>query len=114
MTRWEQLIARRKRLLLRLPPFEEVLRGSFLVRVRRCGKPTCRCVRGAGHRTAYVSVTFADGSTQQISLPRALEPVARSWVRNYQQWWATLERVSAINRELLRTRLVEHNALSPR
>lgn len=114
MTRREQLLARRERLLARVPSLAQVLRGSFLIRVRRCGKPTCRCLRGAGHRTAYVSVTFADGSTQQISLPRALEPVARSWVGNYQRWWETLERISALNRELLRRRLVEPDARSRR
>jgi hypothetical protein len=98
----------------RLPPLEQVVRGSFLVRLRRCGKPACRCVDGPGHRTAYVSVTFANGSTKQVSLPRALEPVARSWVRNYQRWWDTLERISAINREMLQRRLVSADAASPR
>jgi hypothetical protein len=106
MTRREQLLARRARLIRLLPPLDHVLRGSFLVRVRRCGKSACRCVDGPGHRTAYVSVTFADGSTKQVSLPRALEPVARSWVHNYQRWWDTLERISGINRELLQRRLV--------
>lgn len=114
MGRQEQLLARRGRLLLRLPSLGQVLRGSFLIRVRRCGKLSCQCVRGTGHRTAYVSVTFPDGSTQQISLPRTLEPVARSWVRNYQRWWDTLERISAINRELLRRRLVAPDAPSRR
>jgi hypothetical protein len=114
MDRRQRLLARREQLLGRLPPLGQVLRGSFLVRVRRCGKATCRCLRGAGHRTAYVSVTFPDGSTEQISLPRALEPIARSWVGNYQRWWATVERVSAINRDLLRRRLVEPDERSRR
>ena len=103
----KSLIARRQQLLARLPPLSEMVRGSFFVRWRRCGKPGCRCNRTRGHRTAYVSVTFKDGSTEQIALPRELEPVARRWVRNYQRWCKSVEDLSRINRELLRRRLVE-------
>ncbi len=102
-----KLLARRQRLLARLPPLTEMVRGSFFVRYRRCGKPGCRCNRTRGHRTAYVAVTHQDGSTEQISLPRELEPLARTWVRNYQRWWQAVESISRINRELLRRRLVD-------
>lgn len=102
----DRLLARRQRVLDDLPPLHEILRGSFFVRQRRCGKPTCHCVRGAGHRVAVVGVTFADGTTAQIAVPPDLEPVARRWVRNYQRLWQGIERLSAINRELLRRRLV--------
>lgn len=102
----DQLLARRQRLLDLLPPLAEIVRGSFFVRRRRCGYPRCRCARGPGHRTAYVAVGFKDGSTEQIALPRDLEPLARSWTRNYDRWWDAVERISAINRELLRRRLV--------
>ncbi len=101
------LLAQRRRLLATLPPLGEVLRGSFFVRRLRCGKSErCRCGRGQLHRAAYLSVTFKDGSTQQISVPRPLEPLARTWVRNYARWWQGIERISAINRELIRRRLV--------
>lgn len=102
----EDLLARRQQLLVGLPPPAELLRGSFFVRHRRCGNPRCHCARGTGHRAALVGVTFADGSTEQVSLPRELERLARNWVRNYQRWWQTVERISAINRELLRRRLL--------
>ncbi len=105
MTR-QKLLARRQQLLSRLPPLAEVLRGSFFIRRRRCGKEGCRCARGAGHRTAYIAVTFKDGTTEQVALTRDLEPLARAWVRNYQHWWDVVERVSRINRDLLRRRLV--------
>jgi hypothetical protein len=102
----DELLARRQRLLDALPPLHEILRGSFFVRRRRCGKPSCRCARGLGHRAAVVGVTFADGTTTQIAVPPDLEPVARRWVRNYQRLWLGIERLSAINRELLRRRRV--------
>jgi hypothetical protein len=74
------------------------------VRTLRCGKPSCRCANGEGHRATYLSVTFAGGRTQQISLPAHLVPLARRWVSNYVRWWKAVEKVSEINRQLLRTR----------
>lgn len=102
----DALLARRQQLLQQLPPLHELLRGSFFVRHRRCGKPSCHCARGPGHRIAVVGVTFAGGATAQIAVAHDLESVARRWVRNYQRCWNTLERISTINRQLLQRRLV--------
>src|SRR3972149_2246457 len=98
----ERLLARRARVQGRLPPFEEVVRGSGLTRRMRCGNPTCHCARGVLHRATYLGVSFAGGRTVQISLPPALVATARRWVANYRAWWRAIETVSAINRELLR------------
>jgi len=100
------LLKRREQLLSQLPSLASILRGSFFVRHRRCGKSACHCARGAGHRSALVGVTFPDGKTEQVAVPADLEPLARAWVRNYQRLWLAIERISAINRELLRRRLV--------
>ena len=87
-----------------LPPLEEVLRGSFLEREIRCGKPTCRCAKGPGHPLLCVSVTFPGGRTQQVTVPRDLARTVRLWIRNYQRWWQAIEGISAINRRLLQLR----------
>jgi hypothetical protein len=102
----QRLLRRRDALLASLPPFAEILRGSFFQRSIRCGKPSCHCASGSGHDRAYVGVTFAGGRTEQITIPTEMIPLARRWVANYQRWWRVLERVSAINRTLLRERLV--------
>jgi len=104
MQELERLIARRGRVRGRLPPFEEIVRGSVFTRRMRCGKPSCRCARGALHHATYLGVSFAGGRTVQVSLPFALVPTARRWVANYQAWWRAIETVSEINRELLRRR----------
>lgn len=97
-----RLIERRRRLLEKLPPLQEVLRGSLLERSVRCGKPSCRCASGELHSTVYLSVTHRGGRTEQISVPRELVPSVRNAVAVYSKWWEILEQVSAINRDLLR------------
>ncbi len=101
MRRW---LERRRRILAKLPPLEEVLRGSVIVRSLRCGKPSCHCAEGEGHAATYLSVTLAGGRTEQISLPAALVPLAERGVAHYHAWWAAIEQLSAINRELIRQR----------
>jgi hypothetical protein len=105
----KRLLARRVQVQNRLPPFEEIVRGSVFTRRQRCGKPTCRCAQGAPHRATYLGVSFAGGRTVQVSLPSTLVATARRWVANYQAWWRAIERVSEINRDLLRRRGITPN-----
>ena len=100
----KRLLDLRRRALRALPSLEEVVRGSVIERRLRCGKPGCRCARGQLHAATYLSVTFAGGQTEQISLPADLVPLARRWVANYDAWWKAVEKISAINRKLLRVR----------
>ena len=105
---------RRRRILARLPPLEEVLRGSVVVRSLRCGKPSCHCAEGEGHHATYLTVTLAGGRTEQISLPAALIPVAERGVASYHAWWAAIEKLSAINRDRIRQQRQQQSALRRR
>jgi hypothetical protein len=107
----KRLLNRRRRVATRLPPFEEVLRGSLVVRSLRCGKPNCRCADGEGHPATYLSVTLPGGRTEQISLPSDLVPLVERQIANYHAWWNAIEEISAVNRELLR---VEREKRVPR
>jgi hypothetical protein len=109
----ERLLNRRRRALRDLPSLEEIVRGSVFARRVRCGKSSCRCARGQLHRATYLSVTFAGGRTEQISLPPGLMPVAQRWVANYAKWWRAIETISAINRQLLRERRSARRGKSP-
>lgn len=100
----KRLIERRRRLLQKLPPLDEVLRGSLVQRAVRCGKPSCRCASGDLHTAVYLSVTHRGGRTEQISLPRHLVAAVRNGIAVYSKWWEILEQLSAINRDLLRHR----------
>ena len=99
---WEQ----REMLTSGLPAFAQIVRGSLVTRYRRCGKPTCHCAQGRGHGPAhYLVVTLKPGKTEQILLSEEMLPVARQFLDNYRRWWAALEKVSAVNRRLLRLRI---------
>lgn len=103
-----RLLERREVLAAGLPAFAEIVRGSLVTRYRRCGKPTCHCVTTEGHGPAhYLVVTLKPGKTEQILLSEEMLPVARQFLDNYNRWWAALEKVSAVNRRLLRLRVAE-------
>ena len=100
---------KREKLLRELPPLAEIVRGSLIERHLRCGKASCHCAdRGDnGHRVFYLTVSFGGGRTEQITVPIPSVPVVRRWVENYGRWWKAVEEISAINRKLLRERLIE-------
>jgi hypothetical protein len=100
----KRLIERRRRLLAKLPPLDEVLRGSLVERSVRCGKTSCRCADGELHEAIYLSVTHRGGRTEQISVPPEFVDAVRNGIAVYQRWWEILEQVSAVNRDLLRAR----------
>lgn len=94
---------RRRGLTQLLPPLSEVLRGSLMERYLTCGNPHCRCARGERHGPVwYLSVTL-DQSRRLGSTVHAeqLEQV-RQWIENYRRVKDHLEKISDINRELLR------------
>jgi hypothetical protein len=93
---------RQRRVLRKLPPLEQVLRGSLVVRFLRCGKPGCHCAWSEGHRATYLCVTFPGGKTEQISLPAELVPQVERGIAAYHAWWAAVEKISALNREEIR------------
>ncbi len=102
------LLRRRARALKHLPPLEEVLRGSFLDREIRCGKPGCRCSnpKGRGHVLLCVTVSFPGGRTQQVTVPGDLAATVKLWIDNYHRYWQAIEEISAINRRLLQLRQI--------
>jgi len=109
----KRLLIQRQRVVEKLPPIEAVLRGSILERAVRCGQPSCRCASGERHSATVLTVSFPGGRTEQISLPAAVLPTVRGWVANYQRWWEIIEKVSAINRDLLRAQRHEAKVRPP-
>ncbi len=100
------LLALRKRregLAKVLPPLGEVLRGSLMERYLTCGNPDCRCARGERHGPVwYLSVTLDQAHRSGSTVPAEQVEQVRRWIENYHRVKEHLEKISDINRELLR------------
>ena len=105
LSQLSELALRQRRLGLakQLPPVTEILRGSLLQRYVTCGNPACKCAKGERHGPMwYLTVTLGPGrTTGGIVAPEKVEQV-REWVNNYHRVKEHLEKISEINRELLR------------
>ena len=94
---------RRQGLAKQLPAVTDILRGSLVERYVTCGNPACKCAKGERHGPSwYLTVTLGPGrTTGGIIAADQLEEV-RGWIENYHQLKDHLEKISEINRELLR------------
>jgi len=94
---------RRQGLAKVLPPLGEVLRGSLMERYMTCGNPDCKCARGERHGPVwYLSVTLDQSHRSGRTVPPEQVDQVRRWIENYHQVKERLEKISDINRELLR------------
>ncbi len=94
---------RRQGLAQQLPPVTETLRGSLVERYVTCGNPACKCARGERHGPVwYLTVTLGPGKTTGGIVATEKVEQVRGWVQNYQKVKDHLEKISEINRELLR------------
>lgn len=79
------------------------IRGTLLVRKRKCGKANCRCARGEGHESLFLVVS-ENGRTRQFFVPKDWESRVRQWVADYRRVRNLLEDVSRIYWDKLRLR----------
>ena len=94
---------RRQGLVKVLPPLAETLRGSLIERYLTCGNPDCKCARGKRHGPVwYLTVTLGPGRTTGSTLAAEQVEKVRLWIGNYHRVKEHLEKISDINRELLR------------
>jgi hypothetical protein len=94
---------RREGLTQLLPPLGEILRGSLMERYLTCGNPDCKCARGERHGPIwYLSVTLDQSRRSGRTVPADQVEQVRRWIENYHRVKEHLEKISDINRELLR------------
>ena len=74
---------------------ERFLHGSLSERTAKCGKPTCHCAEGEGHRSLYLVQSQA-GKVRQICVPKAWQDPVRQAVGVYQEIRRLLDEVSAL------------------
>jgi len=94
---------RRQGLAKQLPPVTDILRGSLVERYVTCGNPACKCAKGERHGPLwYLTVTLGPGKTTGGIVASEKVEQVRGWVNNYHKVKEHLEKISEINRELLR------------
>jgi len=89
--------------LNRLVGQEGIMHGTLIERQRVCGKPNCRCARGALHASLYLVVSEG-GRGRQLYVPRAWEATVRQWIGNYGQARQVLEDLSRLHWDKVRQR----------
>jgi hypothetical protein len=94
---------RRQGLAKQLPPVTEILRGSLVERYVTCGNPACKCAKGERHGPIwYLTVTLGRGRTTGGIVSEEKVVQVRGWIENYHKLKDRVEKISEINRELLR------------
>lgn len=81
---------------LRAYGFANLMRGSIVERVRRCGRANCACAKdpGARHRERYISVHL-DGRTVAIHLRDEDEARVRRAMKAYARLWEIINGLTA-------------------
>jgi hypothetical protein len=105
LSRLSELALRQRRqgLVAQLPPVTDILRGSLVERYVTCGNPACKCAKGERHGPVwYLTVTLGRGRTTGGIIPTDKVEQVRGWIENYRKLKDNLEKISEINRELLR------------
>jgi hypothetical protein len=98
------LLTRRRRLAARLGDVEQVLAGSMVEQMRRCGKPECRCADGEPHGPYVYLSPRPQGRGKLRYVPAEFLAAVRARLRRGEQVQAALAEISAINLELLARR----------
>ena len=73
--------------------YEEFLHATPNLRQVSCGRPNCKCRRGEKH-SALVLTRCRGGRTEQLHVPKDLEPAVRLLVDRYREIQDHLERIS--------------------
>ena len=94
---------RREGLTKLLPPLRDILRGSLTERYLTCGKPDCKCARGERHGPVwYLSVSLDQSHRKGTTVPSPQVAQVRRGIEGYHRVKEHLEKISDIDRELLR------------
>ena len=87
------------------------MRGATLVQaVVRCGKAGCRCPKGGGHRTRFLTFKWK-GKTVSVYVPKDRLAEVKGWVREHKRIKALVREISELTMELMRA---EERALKRR
>ena len=102
----ERMVERKREIVNNLPPLGEILRGTFIKVRSECIRPRCKCHKDKKYRHGpYYRVSYGKGKrVHHIYVPLAWRKKAREWTHNYKKIWEGIEKISALNIKLLKTK----------
>jgi hypothetical protein len=93
----------RGRLIRSLGSLREMLPGSFVQRLRACGRPNCRCADGKSLHVQYQISVMMDGKPKALNIPASLAKQVREKVEMRRRFDAATASICNINlRRLLK------------
>jgi hypothetical protein len=93
---------------LRSLSFGPIMRGTVVERLRRCGRPNCRCARDAAarHGGKFLTVSL-EGRTQAIHVRPEDEQDVKEAIAAYGKLWDIINRLTACEMADLKRRARE-------
>lgn len=104
-----ELKRERERLLKSLIEFRQAIRGAILVRFSTCSRPNCACHEGKRHGPRTYVVASVRGRQRQCYVPKSQVAAVHDAVKQYHKLIHTVDRIAAINRELMRRQALEES-----
>jgi uncharacterized protein DUF6788 len=97
-----RLEQQREALLARLHALPNLMRGAVYEKLRKCGRASCPCAQGGPkHPTRQLTVTLA-GRTHTRYVRQEEVAQVQAWLATYEELWALVNALTAVNLELLR------------
>jgi hypothetical protein len=87
----------RGKLIRSLGALREMLPGSFVERMRVCGRPGCHCADGKRLHLQYQISVLIDGKPKAINIPAAWAPTVRAKIEMRRRFDAAAATICDVN-----------------
>ena len=87
----------RGRLIRSLGSLREMLPGSFVERIRACGRPNCRCADGSNLHSQFQISVLVDGKPKAFNIPARLVDKVREQIELRHRFDAAAATICGIN-----------------
>jgi len=98
----KKLMTKRHRLMGDITRREDLIHGTLVETLKKCGRKTCACEKHALHPHIYLS-TSIKGRTRIVYLSQQQARKIKSYLQAYREVRALLESISDINLQVLKS-----------
>jgi hypothetical protein len=104
--RIERLNKEKEEVIKELPPLNKLMRGTFIEYYLECMRANCKCHKAKKYRHGpYYRVSYGkDGRMHHVYVPVKMKEEVKGWTENYNKLWEAIERISALNIQLLKVK----------